>query len=79
MEVRKLQLTSQCDVSGVMVGNYRHRYLRHCRVLICERSLTTSVWTLIAARMPEKRLPGFLSIGNQTVGKYPEGDQERHT
>ena len=38
-----MQLTSQCDVSGVMVGNYRHRYLRHSRVLICERSLTYDV------------------------------------
>ena len=35
-----MQLTSQCDVSGVMVGNYRHRYLRHCRVLIRERPLS---------------------------------------
>ena len=34
----KLQLTSQCDISGVMVGNYRHRYLCHSRVLIWERS-----------------------------------------
>ena len=28
----------------VTVGNLRHRYLRHCRVLICERALSFLIW-----------------------------------
>ena len=74
---RKLQLTSQCDVIGVMVGNYRHHYLRHCRVLICERPLTVTYsyytpWP--DSRYVRQFFPKFWHMNRQT--KFTAGPRK---